>query len=77
MSFNINTWAVGRAKDYKKVAYLLEYDPSWALVRTWKLFGCWVGSIDNGNYSNESNEKKTISAQINYDYAKMELSEIE
>ena len=40
-AYNVETEKVGLAKDYKRTAYLLEYTPTFQLVRTWVLEGCW------------------------------------
>jgi hypothetical protein len=72
LSYNVKTQKVGNMKDYKKTCYLQEYTPDYKLVRTWKLLGCWVSSIQEGEFNMEDGSKKTISATITYDYAIME-----
>lgn len=72
LSYNVKTQKVGNMKDYKKTCYLQEYTPDYKLVRTWKLLGCWVSSIQEGEFNMEDGSKKTISATITYDYAVME-----
>lgn len=74
-SFNVKTQKVGMAKDYKKDAYLMEYTPDYQLVRTWTLYGCWIGDLDMGQFSMENNDKKQITATIYYDYAVMDIEE--
>lgn len=72
LSYNVKTQKVGNMKDYKKTCYLQEYTPDYKLVRTWKLLGCWVSNIQEGEFNMEDGSKKTISATITYDYAIME-----
>lgn len=72
LSYNVKTQKVGNMADYKKTCYLQEYTPDYKLVRTWKLLGCWVSSIQEGEFNMEDGSKKTISANITYDYAIME-----
>lgn len=69
LSFNVLTQKVGVAQDYKKICYLQEFTPDWQLVRTWKLFGCWISGIDDGSYSSSGSEVHTTTATIVYDYA--------
>ncbi len=69
LSGDILNDAVGSAADYKKTCYLVERDPSYKLVRTWKLINCWVSGISEGEYSYDDTGKKTISATIAYDRA--------
>ena len=49
------------------------YTPDYKLVRTWKMVGCWVSDISEGDFNMESNGKKTITATIQYDKAFMEM----
>lgn len=72
LSYNVATEKVGYMKDYKKRCYLREYTPAYKLVRTWTLEGCWVSGIQGGDFNAESNDKKTITATIEYDKAYME-----
>ena len=73
-AYDVNTEKVGLAKDYKIDAYLLEYTPDYQLVRTWKLVGCWISGISEGEYNHESNDKHTIDVTIEYDKAYMETN---
>lgn len=76
LSYNVDTEKVGLVTDYKKDAYLIEYTPDWQKVRQYVLKGCWVAGISEPNMSFEDNNKRTISATIRYDYAKLDTSEI-
>lgn len=76
-SYDVRTEKVGLASDYKKDAYLLEYTPDYQLVRTWKLMGCWISGLSEGEYSHDSADKHTITATIEYDKAWIDISDIE
>lgn len=75
LSYNVKTQKVGKAANYKKEAYLMEYTPDYELVRTWKLVGCWVANLTFDDYSYDATEKKMMSATIAYDYAYSEKPE--
>ena len=77
LSYNVVTDKVGLASDYKKDCYLVEYTPDYQLVRTWKLFGCWISALSESGYSHDDNSKVTISATIQYDKAKLDTSSVE
>lgn len=68
-AYNVSTEKVGLAKDYKKKAYLLEYTPTYQLVRTWVLEGCWVAEVGQGNYDHDSDEARQIDVKFYYDKA--------
>lgn len=76
LSYNTRTEKVGLATDYKHDAYLLEYTPDHQLVRTWKLYGCWISELSEDDYNWESNEKHNINATIQYDKAVVDTSDI-
>lgn len=72
LSYDVVDDTVGVASQYKKTCYLMEFDPSFNLVRTWKLVGCWVSGISESEYNTEQSGKKTITATIQYDRAYIE-----
>lgn len=74
-SYNVRTEKVGLASDYKRDAYLLEYTPDYQLVRTWKLFGCWISELSEDDYSHDSADKHSISATIEYDKAWLDIEQ--
>lgn len=74
LSYNVRTEKVGLASEYKKDCYLVEYAPDGQVVRQWRLHGCWISGISEGDYSSEGNGKKTISATIQYDRAEIDVS---
>ena len=71
-SYNTKTQKVGLVEDYKKDAFLCEYSPDYQLVRKWKMHGCWVGELSEGEYSSDDNEKQEITAKIHYDWAEID-----
>lgn len=71
-SFNIENQRVGLAKDYKKQAILIEYTPTWQPIRQWRMYGCWISELSENDFDYDSNEKHTVTAKIEYDYAKLE-----
>lgn len=61
---------VGQQADYKVDATLVEYTPDYnQIVRTWKLDGCWISSIDEDAFSVDSNGARKIRCTIEYDRA--------
>lgn len=75
LSYNVRTEKVGLAGDYKKDAYLIEYTPDYQKVRQWILHGCWISSLTEDEFNNEQNEKKKISATIEYDWAEIDMTD--
>lgn len=77
LSYNVATEKVGLMQDYKKQCTLIEYSPDYQIVRQWKLYGCWISGIQEGDYSSDDNSKHTITATIEYDKAQIDTSELE
>ena len=79
LSYNVETEKVGSMSNpntqYKKNCYLIEYTPDYRKVRTWILYGCWISKLSEGAYSAEDGGKHAISATIEYDHAKIDLSD--
>lgn len=75
LSYDPKTQKVGRAKDYKKVAYLVETAPDGEIVRTWKVLGCWIKDLKFDDYSMDESGKQQMTASISYDYAYPEVDE--
>lgn len=73
LSGNPANQTVGLQKDYKKTAYIIEYSPDYAqVVRTWKLDGCWISSLDEDGYSAGANDAHKVRVTIEYDRATLE-----
>lgn len=58
---------VGYAVDYKKTAYLIEYDSKYVQARSWKLEGAWLASLQFGSYSAEGGAARQMTANLVYD----------
>lgn len=78
LSYNVRTEKVGSldVTNYKKDCYLIEYTPDYRKVRTWRLYGCWISSLSEGEYTSDSGDKHQISCTIQYDSAEIDLSEV-
>lgn len=68
-AYDFRTEKIGLAKDYKKTAFLIEYDPkgSFENVRAWRLEGCWLASFNLGEWSQEGNNQRKLQATLVYD----------
>lgn len=75
LSYNPRTQKVGRAKDYKKTAYVVETAPDGEIVRTWRVEGCWIKDLKFDEYSMDDSGKQQMTASISYDYAYPEVDE--
>lgn len=67
--YNPKEQTIGNAVDYKKTAYLLEYDPSGKQVRQWQLNGCWPSSLQLGDFNQDGNNVRQLSMTLTYDHA--------
>lgn len=67
--YNVETEKVGLAGDYKLTGWLKEYTPDFQTVRTWKLDGCWISGVTEGDYSHEDTAKRTMDVTLQYDKA--------
>lgn len=78
LSYNVRTEKVGAldVTNYKKDCYLIEYTPDYRKVRTWRLYGCWISGLSEGEYTADSGDKHQISCTIQYDRAEIDLSEV-
>lgn len=75
LAYNVHTRKGGRMKDYKKDCTLCEYTQDFELVRSWKLYGCWIRNITEGEFDKENDGKRQVTAEIVYDRAIMEMSQ--
>ena len=70
--YDTNTQKVGLAYDktkgYKKIAYLIEYDPQGGSARQWKLSGCWPTNLTLGEFRQEGGAVRQIQMTLVYDY---------
>lgn len=67
--YNVGTDKGGRAINYKRNATLTEYTADHVAVRSWQLIGCWIKSIDEGEYDKTNDDLVRISCSIRYDRA--------
>ncbi|MBO7694150.1 MAG: phage tail protein [Methanobrevibacter sp.] len=74
LSYNVKTEKVGLVTDYKRDCWLVEYTPDYQEVRRWILHGCWISSLTEPEYNHDSNDKHTISATIQYDWAELDFT---
>ena len=72
-AYDVRTGKVGLAADYKRTATLYELTPDYQIIRSWKLYGCWVSGLSEGNYDHDSDDARTVDATIIYDYAEPEI----
>lgn len=69
LSYDYSTQKIGWAKDYKKTAYLIKYDPSGGTPRSWVLVGCWLSALNLGSFAQGNSEVRKINCTLTYDYA--------
>ena len=74
-AYNVNTRKGGRMVNYKRDCQLIEYTQDYVPIRSWKLFGCWISALDEGEFDRENDSKRQITATIQYDRAVMEVAE--
>ena len=67
--YNPQNQCVGLAKNYKKTAYLHEYDPAGTNVRSWELDGVWISQLQLGDFNQEGNAARQITCTLVYDRA--------
>ena len=77
LAYNVHTRKGGRMKDYKKNAQLIEYTQDFEQIRSWKLYGCWISDINEGDFDKENDGKRQITAVIQYDRAEMIIDKVE
>lgn len=75
LAYNVHTRKGGRMKDYKKDCTLIEYTQDFEQIRSWKLYGCWIQDIQEGDFDKENDGKRQITANIVYDRAEMSMPE--
>ena len=74
MAYDVVNDVVELAGNYKRNCKLVEYTPDYSrIVRSWNLIGCWVKTLSEGNFSHDSNDKRSIDVTIVFDRAIPEL----
>lgn len=66
-AYDFDSEKVGLATNYKKTAYLIEYNPQGEDPRVWKMEGCWLASFNLGEWSQDGNAQRQIQATFIYD----------
>lgn len=74
LAYNVYTRKGGRMKDYKKNATLVEYTQDFEQVRSWTIYGCWISSIQEGDFDKNNDDKRQITATLQYDRAEMNMN---
>lgn len=77
LAYNVKTDKIGYMTDYKKDCYILEYDVNTKLINQWLLHGCWVSDLSYDPFNVENGDKRTVTAQITYDWAELLPSDAE
>lgn len=72
-AYDVRTGKIGLAADYKRTATLYELTPDYQIIREWKLYGCWISSLSEGNYDYDSDDSRTVDATIVFDYAEPQI----
>ena len=67
--YNIKKETIGKAVNYKKTGYLIEYSPDYTINRQWELGGCWLSSLQLGEFNQEGGSVRQITCTLQYDYA--------
>lgn len=67
--YNPETQEIGNAVDYKKTAYLIEYNPKGTLCRQWQINGCFPTNISLGSFDQSNANVRTISMTLTFDNA--------
>ena len=75
LAYDPKTRRGGRMYEYKKTATLQEYTQDYELLRTWTLYGCFITSIDEGEFDRENDSKRQLTVNFIFDRAEMEVVE--
>jgi hypothetical protein len=65
--YDPKTEKVGRASQYKKNGYLLEFSPDGDFVKMWQLEGAFPADVSFDSYSNENNSIRSINVTFYVD----------
>lgn len=70
LAYDVKSEKINFASNYKKDCQLVEYSPDYSqVIRSWTLKGCWISALSEGDFDNESNTKREVTATIVYDKA--------
>lgn len=70
LAYDVVTQKVNLASKYKKQCKLVEYSPDYdEVIHVTDIYGAWIRNISEGDFDNENNGKREITAEIVYDRA--------
>ena len=67
--YNPQTGKVGWARAYKRNGVIHQYGPNGECNRTWELIGIWPTSLELGELSYDSADKKQLTMNLSVDFA--------
>lgn len=65
--YDPTTEKIGYASEYKKTGYLIEYDTKGATARQWQINGCWISTLNLGEFNQEGGSVRQLNATLIYD----------
>lgn len=72
--YDVSKDVIHTADNYKYDCTLVEYNTDFSkIIRSWRLIGCWVSSLQEGEFDYNSNDKRSIDVNIEYDRAELIL----
>lgn len=69
LAYNTHTRKGGRMSNYKKTCTLVEYTQDYEPIRSWTLYGCFVTAVNDSEFNKASDDKRSLTATIEYDRA--------
>lgn len=69
LAYNTHTRKGGRMSSYKKTCTLVEYTQDYEPIRSWTLYGCFVTAVNDSEFNKASDDKRSLTATIEYDRA--------
>lgn len=69
LAYNTHTRKGGRMSNYKKTCTLVEYTQDYEPIRSWTLYGCFVSAVNDSEFNKASDDKRSLTATIEYDRA--------
>lgn len=67
--YDPKTGKMGWVDQYKRDVIVTQYGPDGTFERKWQFIGAWPSSINYGELSGESSDKKNITITLSYDKA--------
>lgn len=69
LAYDVMTDKGGRAINYKKDCTVIEYTADHVKVRSWKLIGCYLTTVEESDYDKTADDLREVSATLIYDRA--------